>query len=272
MVERKENMGSAIALNSAVFNIARLVGPSIAGFVVAYAGEGICFVSNAVSYMAIIGCLLAMRLPPHHNRRKDIHPAQDLKEGISYSLTNVHIRSILLLVATIALTGLSYLNLMPVIARDVLGGDSQTFGFLMGSVGLGAIAGALFVGSQKSFIGMWKILAVAAGIFGAGIVLSSFSRNFYLTAVLMAATGFGQMVQFACANTLIQNIVDDDKRGRVMSIYNVAILGLLPFGNLLMGWITDQIGAPLTLRIGGGIALLAALVFARGLGKFEKLE
>jgi len=271
MVERRENLGSAIALNSAVFNIARLIGPSIAGFVIAYAGEGVCFLTNAVAYLAIIGCLLAMRVPPPDNLKKQTHPAHDLKEGIRYVFAHQAIRSILILVAAVALTGLSYLNLMPVVARDILAGDSRTFGFLMGAVGVGAIAGAVFIGSRKSVMGLWKVLPAATLIFGASIAVSSFSRNFYLTAALMAATGFGQMIQFACANTLIQNLVDDDKRGRVMSIYNVAILGLLPFGNLLTGWLADRIGAPTTLLIGGGVAVAAALVFAARLGHFREM-
>ncbi|TET22691.1 MAG: MFS transporter [Candidatus Stahlbacteria bacterium] len=271
MVEQRENVGNAIALNSAIFNIARLIGPSLAGLVVAFAGEGICFLTNSAAYLVIICCLLLMRLAPMENRRKDSHPVQDLKEGVRYAYGTGSIRSILVLISVIALMGLPYLNLMPVVAKDVLAGDSRTFGYLMGAVGVGAVIGALIIGTRKSFVGLWKMLPAASVIFGAAIAASSFSRNVYLSIGLMALAGFGQMVQFASANTLVQNIVDEDKRGRVMSLYTMSLLGVLPFGNLLMGWLADRIGAPLTLLAGGSVVVVAALIFATRLGHFREI-
>lgn len=265
MVEEKSNVGSAIALNSAIFNIARLIGPSIAGFVIALAGEGVCFVSNAGTYLVLIVCLTAMQIRPRNNERKPAPILKDLGEGLRYTFSHRSITAILVLVSVVSITGLSYLNLMSVVAKDVLAGDSRTFGFLLGGVGGGALAGAFYVGSRRSVQGLWKILPIATVIFGSSIALSSFSRNFYLTLALMVVTGFGQMVQFACANTLIQNIVEEDKRGRVLSIYNVAVMGILPFGNLFMGWFTSMVGAPVALRAAGVASVIAALVFLRGL-------
>lgn len=272
MVERKENLGSAIALNAAMFNIARLVGPSIAGILLALTGEGVCFLANAVTYLAIIGCLLAMQLEPRVNNKKPAPVLRDLKEGIGYAYSWGPIRSILLLISFIAIVGLPYLTLMPVMAKDVLGGSSSTYGFLMGAVGIGAVAGALFLGTRKSFVGLWKVIPVATGIFGTSIVIFSFSRNMYLSLAMMAFAGFGQMVQFASCNTVLQNIVDDDKRGRVMSLYTMSLLGLLPFGQLLMATgLAENIGAPLTLLIGGCGVILSAVVFSTQLGHFRKI-
>ena len=160
------------------------------------------------------------------------------------------------MISVIALMGLPYLNLMPVVAKDVLAGDSRTFGYLMGAVGVGAVIGALIIGMRKSFVGLWKVIPIASAIFGAAIAASSFSRNVYLSIGLMALAGFGQMVQFASANTLVQTM---------------SLLGVLPFGNLLMGWLADRIGAPLTLLAGGSVVVVAALIFATRLGHFREI-
>jgi MFS family permease len=305
MVEHRENFGSAIALNSALFNLTRLVGPALAGLVVAFsagwlkpivgadsqilefAGEGTCFLVNAVTYLAIIFCLLAMKLkppspppspPPGPPRlpQERSHPLRDLKEGITYSFGSPPIRSILILLAVLSLFGLPYLGLMPVLASEVLGPNTpfianheQIFGYLLSGVGTGAIIGAVFIGSRRNAQGLWKIIPIASVIFGAAIAASSFSRNFYLTVGLMVLTGMGQMVQFASANTLVQNIIPDEKRGRVMSLYTIFTLGTVPFGRLIMGAVAESIGTPMTLLIGGGISVLAALVFATRIGTLK---
>lgn len=287
MVEHKENLGSAIALNSALFNLARLIGPGLAGLVVGFAagwlkplvgadstmlefaGEGTCFTINAVTYLAIIFCLLAMRLKPRERPKERSHPLTDLKQGLKFSFGSPPIRSIFLLLTILSLFGLPYLALMPVVAAEVLGPNTpfianheQIFGFLLSGVGIGAIMGATFIGSRRNPQGLWKIIPLASVMFGAAIALSSFSRNFYVTVGLMVLTGMGQMIQFASANTLIQNIIPDEKRGRVMSLYTIAIVGMVPFGRLIMGAVAENIGTPATLLIGGGIAVLAAIVFA----------
>ncbi|MBD3287148.1 MFS transporter [candidate division WOR-3 bacterium] len=296
MVERRENLGSAIALNSAMFNLARLVGPALAGLVLGFAsdwirplvppgsalvefsGEGICFIINAVTYLAIIFCLLAMRLPPHKPPALKSHPLKDLKQGIKYAFSSPPIRSILLLLASLAFFGLFYLALLPVVASEELGtveqlmqqsfgvvkSFEQAFGWLLSGVGIGAIMGAVFIGTRKKVQNLWRIIPVASIIFGGSIAASSFSHNFWITLVLMTLAGFGQMIQFASSNTLLQNIVPDEKRGRVMSLYTIAIVGIVPFGRLVMGTLAEYIGTPLTLRLGGGIAVISALVFGLG--------
>lgn len=296
MVERKENLGSAIALNSAIFNIARLIGPAMAGLVVAFsagwlkpiagagsrilefAGEGTCFLVNAVTYLAIIFCLLAMRLKPWSPPQERSHPLKDLKEGVIYSFGFPPIRSILILLTVLSLFGLPYLALMPVVASEVLGpatpfiaNHEQIFGYLLSGVGIGAIIGALFIGSRRDAQGLWRIIPLASVMFGAAIAVSSFSRNFYVTVGLMVLAGMGQMVQFAAANTLIQNIIPDEKRGRVMSLYTIAVMGTVPFGRLIMGSVAENIGTPLTLLIGGGVSVLAAIVFATQIGRFREI-
>lgn len=296
MVEQKENIGSAIALNSALFNLARLIGPGLAGLVVAFAagwlkplvgpdsmmlafaGEGTCFTVNAATYLAIIFCLMAMRLRPHEGLRERSHPLQDLKQGLKYSFGSPPIRSILLLLTILSLAGLPYLALMPVVAAEVLGPSTpfianheQIFGFLLSGVGIGAIIGAAFIGSRKNAQGLWKIIPLASIVFGAAIALASFSRNFYVTVGLMALTGMGQMIQFASANTLLQNIIPDEKRGRVMSLYTIAIVGMVPFGRLIMGAVAENIGTPLTLLIGGGTCVLAAIVFATQTSRLREM-
>jgi MFS family permease len=296
MVERRENLGSAIALNSAVFNIARLVGPGLAGLVVAFsagwlkpivgpdsailkfAGEGTCFTINAVTYLAIIFCLLAMRLKPWSPPEERTHPLKDLKQGLTYSFGSPPIRSILILLTVLSLFGLPYLALMPVVASEVLGpatpfisNHEQIFGYLLSGVGIGAIIGAVFIGSRRNAQGLWKIIPLASIMFGAAIALSSFSRNFFVTVGLMVLAGMGQMVQFASANTLIQNIIPDEKRGRVMSLYTIAVMGTVPFGRLIMGSVAENIGTPLTLLIGGGVSVLAAIVFATQVGRFREI-
>ncbi|MBN2379453.1 MFS transporter [candidate division WOR-3 bacterium] len=300
MVEHKENLGSAIALNSAMFNLARLVGPALAGVVLGFAsdwvrpfvapgspllefsGEGICFIINAVTYLAIIFCLLAMRLPPHSPHTHKSHPLQDLNQGFKYAFSSPPIRSILLLLAALAFFGLFYLALLPVVASEELGtveklvqqtsglvkSFEQAFGWLLSGVGIGAIMGALFIGTRKNVHNLWKIIPFASIIFGASIVGLSFSTSFWITLLLVSLTGFGQMIQFASSNTLLQNIIPDEKRGRVMSLYTIATIGIVPFGRLVMGMVAEYIGTPLTLRLGGGIAVIAALVFARGMDRF----
>jgi MFS family permease len=303
MVEHRENFGSAIALNSALFNLTRLVGPSLTGLVVAFstgwlkpivgadsqilefAGEGTCFLVNAVTYLAIIFCLLAMKLkpqspppgPPRPPQERS-HPLRDLKEGITYSFGSPPIRSILILLAVLSLFGLPYLGLMPVLASEVLGPNTpfianheQIFGYLLSGVGTGAIIGATFIGFRRKAQGLWKIIPMAAIIFGLAIALSSFSRSFYVTLGLMILTGMGQMVQFASANTLVQNIIPDEKRGRVMSLYTIFTLGTVPFGRLIMGSVAESIGTPLTLLIGGGISVLAAIIFATQVSRLREM-
>jgi len=271
MVGKKEDFGNAIALNSSVVNVARLLGPSIAGVIVATAGEGLCFLINGITYFPVIGCLLAMKITPLKKVAKHPRVLHQLKEGFSYAFRFVPIRSVLLLLSLTSIMGLSHSVLMPVFAKDILHGDARTFGFLVGASGIGAITGALYLAYRKSVIGLVEIIATAAAIMGFGLLAFSLSRVFALSLLLMTAVGFGMMVQMTASNTILQTIVDDDKRGRVMSLFAMSLRGMVPFGSLLLGSMASLIGASITLFIAGGCCVLAAIVFARQLPTLRKI-
>jgi MFS family permease len=271
MIEDKEDLSNGIALNSSMFNGARLIGPSIAGIVIAWVGEGACFLADGISYCAVIVALLAMRIKPRDIAARNRKWMHGLKEGFDYVFGFMPIRAILFMIALVSLVGFPYLILMPIFAKDILHGGPNTMGFLMGATGLGALSGALFLASRKTVIGLGRILAVSTTIFGVGIILFSLSRNLWLSLILLLVTGFGMMVQMACANTLIQTMVDDDKRGRVMSFYSMAFVGVAPFGSLLSGTLASRIGAPATNIIGGALCIVGAAFFARNLPALRKL-
>jgi MFS family permease len=271
MIEKREDLSNAIALNSSLFNAARLVGPSVAGVVIAVAGEGVCFLLNGLSFLAVLAALLAMRIRPQKIEPKTANPLRGLREGVAYAFGFAPIRSILLLVALASVAGVPYVALMPVFARDVLHGGSHTQGFLMSAVGLGALTGALFLASRKNVRGLGKIIAASAALFGAGLIIFSFSRTLWLSLLAMSLTGFGMMVQMASSNTVLQTLADDDKRGRVISLYATAFIGMAPLGALLAGFVARHIGAPHTLMIGGLFCILGALLFARHLPSWRQM-
>jgi len=271
MVEDREDLGNAIALNSSMFNGARLVGPSVAGVLIASVGEGMCFLLDGISYLAVIGSLLAMRITRREIPPKKSSVLRGLVEGLSFTFGFAPIRSILLLVGLTGLMGMPYIVLMPVFARDVLGGGAHTFGFLMTAIGVGALAGALYLASRKSVRGLGRMIPLMAGTFGLGLILFSWSRLLWLSLPLLSVIGFGIMVQAAASNTILQTIVDDDKRGRVMSFYTTAFLGMMPFGSLLAGEMASRIGAPETIMIDGIAVLLGAALFARRLRHLREM-
>jgi len=272
MVEERENLGNAIALNSMMFNMARLIGPSIAGVLIVIAGEGVCFLINAISYIAVIASLLAMKIPARDNEKReaDYNIFKDLREGFSYAFGFVPIKAILFLLGVISLMGMSYAVLMPVFARDILHGGPHTLGFLMGAVGVGSLAGTIYLASKKNIITLGRMLPVAAGIFGLSIVIFSFSHNLVFSLALLFFSGFGIMVQMAASNTILQTIVDDDKRGRIMSFYTMAFMGMAPFGSLFSGMLANRIGVSNTLVISGLCCILAAVIFAFNLPSLRK--
>lgn len=261
MLDRKEDLGNAIALNSFMFNSARLVGPSIAGLVISLTGEGICFLMNAVSFLAVIIALLSMKIPERTAvpPRLDILPG--LKEGVRYAFDFAPIRYILLLVALVSLTGMPYLILMPIFARDTLGGGPQTLGFLMGASGLGALLGALYLASRENIIGTNRRVTGASFFFGLSLIAFSFSRSTPLSLILMFATGLFMISVLASANTALQTLAEEDKRGRVVAFYVLSLAGTMPLGSLLGGMVAHRIGAPLTLALGGTACILAAFFF-----------
>jgi len=261
MIENKEDLGNAIALNSSMFNGARLIGPAIAGILIGTIGEGGCFILNAVSFVAVIIALLAMKLKP----MKPVahHPSilHGLKEGFRYVTTFKPITYILSLIAIMSLIGIPFTTLMPVFARDILHGGPHTLGFLMGAHGIGALLGAATLASRKNVRGLTRWIAGAAFTFAAGLTLFAFSTNQWLSLSLLIVVGYGMMVQIASCNTIIQTVADDDKRGRVMSFYTVAFTGMSPFGSLLIGALASRIGAPWSLAISGILCVGAAVFF-----------
>ena len=270
MVEKKEDLGNAIALNSSMVNGARLFGPSIAGMLIAFTGEGVCFLLNGISYLFVIASLLMMKITPRKNAPRNKHVMKELKEGFKYTFGFAPIRYLILLLALVSLVGMPYTVLMPVFAKEILHGGSHTFGFLMGVSGMGALTGAFFLASRKNVLGLDKIIPLAAATFGAGLIAFSFSRYFALSMGLMVFVGLGMMLQMASTNTILQTIVDDDKRGRVMSFYTMAFMGTAPFGSFIAGSLASKIGAPNTLVVGGIACLLGTLVFVRYLPTLRK--
>ena len=266
MIENKGDLGNAIALNSSMVNLARLVGPSIAGVVIATAGEGWCFLIDGVSYVAVIVALLRMRIA-----RRAAAPIsrgsafQQFTEGFAYAFGFRPIRSIIVLLAIVSLVGVPYSVLMPVFATSSFHGGPHTLGILMTASGCGALLGALWLANRRSVIGLGRVIAVSSGLFGVGLITFSFTRVLWLAIPCLIVAGFGFMVQMASSNTVIQTIVEDGKRGRVMSFYMMAFLGTAPFGSLIAGWLSSRIGAAHTLQAGGACCMAAALWFASAL-------
>ncbi len=261
-IEKKDDLGNAIALNSSMVNSARLLGPSLAGVLIAAVGEGWCFLVNAISYLAVIASLLAMKIQPKESVPKTSHFWQELKEGFAYVSNFPAMWSILLLLALISLMGMPFQVLMPVFARDVLHGGPRTLGFLMGCSGGGALMSAIFLAARPSVSGLDRVIVVAGSAFGLGLVAFSLSRVLWLSLPLMLVTGFAMTAQMASSNTVLQTIVEDDKRGRLMSFYTMAYRGMTPLGSLLAGGVASRIGAPQTLLFGGLCCIAGATLFA----------
>jgi MFS family permease len=270
MVDKKGDLGNAIALNSFMFNGARLVGPSVAGLLIAFTGEGGCFLINGISYVFVIACLLFMNVDKSNAKINDSRVVQEFKEGFKYTFGFEPIKYIILLLALVSLMGMQYTVLMPVFAKEILHGGARTFGFLMGASGLGALAGAIYLASRKNAAGLEKIIPVASGIFGLALIVFSFSKLYWLSLVLMVVVGNGMMLQMASSNTILQTIVDDDKRGRVMSFYTMAIMGTAPFGSILAGSLAKTIGTAHTILISGVSCILGAIIYAKKLPQLRK--
>ena len=270
MVTDRADLPNAIALNSSLVNVARLLGPSIGGVIIAGVGEGWCFAIDAVSYIAVIVSLMMMTVAPAVRKAtKDADILGQLKEGFNYVVGFPPISKILLLLAFVSLVGMPYTVLMPIFANEILHGGPYTLGLLMASSGTGALCGAIFLASRKTVLGLGRFIPRMAGLFGVGLMAFSFSRFIWLSMILMFVTGLGFMVQMAVSNTLIQTLVDEDKRGRVMSFYTMAFMGTAPFGSLLAGGLADRIGAPYTLLIGGAGCVAGAIWFARALPRLR---
>jgi MFS family permease len=262
MIERPEDLSNAIALNSSIVNASRMLGPALAGLlIVTFGSEGACFLLNAVSYGPVILALLAMRLGPHRPAARHASLGRGLAEGFAYAFGFPPIRDILGLLALTSLLGMSYGTIMPIFAADILHGRADTYGFLMGVTGLGAFFGAIYLASLPSVRGLGRIIGFGTGLFGASLVAVSFVRSVELALSLMLFAGLGMMLQIAATNTMLQTLVDDDKRGRVMAIYMMAFLGMTPFGSMIAGSIAHAIGTPGAILIAGASCLIGAAVF-----------
>jgi len=271
MIENREDLANAIALNSSMVNAARLIGPSIAGILIASVGEGMCFLLNAVSYIPVIISLLLMKVSKKEVRSQTRDIFLELKEGVSYAFNFSPIKHILLLLALVSLMGVPYQVLMPVFAKDIFHGGARILGFLVAMSGIGALIGAIYLAARKSVLGLGRIIAYAAALFGFGIIAFSLSRLLWLSMFLLLLCGFGMMVQMASSNIVLQTIVDEDKRGRVMSFYTMSFMGMSPFGCLLAGSLASNIGATNTLLFGGAACIIGAALFAFKLPSIRKI-
>ena len=260
-VGNKEHLGSAIALNSSMFNLARLLGPALGGFVVARFGAGFCYLFDGLSYIPVLAALLAMRLPALPAPPPRRHPWVELSEGVRYVLGSVPLRALLFNITFVSFCGFSYATLMPVFAADVYHGTAQTLGLLMSGSAVGAVAAALYLGGRGSVKGLGRVITCGGVAMGTGLILFSFIHWLPLALAVLVMVGTGGVLLMASSNTLLQTFVEDDKRGRVMSLYLMGFAGAAPIGSLLMGALAHHIGAPYTVALSGLLCLAAALSF-----------
>ena len=265
MVEKREDLGNAIAINASMVNAARLIGPAIAGALVASVGEGYCFLIDGISYLGVIVGLLMMdvsRAQPQNARRKVLH---EWTEGWRYVTGSLPIRSILVNLGLVSLFAMPYSVLLPIFAKEVLHGDANTLGWLGAASGTGALVGTVALAMRTSVVGLLGVISVATALCGIALIGFGLSANLWLSMLLLAVLGFGMMQQMAPGNTVLQTLVDDEKRGRVMGFYSMAFQGMAPFGSLFGGWLAAHIGAPKTVMVSGAGCLLASLWFTRNL-------
>jgi MFS family permease len=271
MVDRREDLSNAIALNSSLVNAARLLGPSIGGVLIAVFGEAWCFLLDGVSYIGVIVALLTMRITARSDRRRHDPVLQSLRQGFKYSFGFAPIRAVLMLLALVSLAGVPYMVLMPIFAREILHGGPTTLGLLMGAAGVGALAGAIYLASRRTVLGLGAIIGFAAVTFGCGLIIFSFSRWLALSLALMPITGASMIIQMAGSNTILQTLVDDDLRGRVMAFFTMCFMGMVPIGSLLSGAMATHIGAPRTVMCGGIVCIVGGLLFLRARPHLRKL-
>ena len=268
LIDNPKNIGNAIALNSAIFNGARLVGPAIAGMVIAAAGEGICFLINALSFVAVIVALLAIKIEHKRPKGKREPFLESFVSGLAYTYNTLPIRRLITLLAMLSIAGFPFIVLLPAYAKEVLGGGAKTLGFLMSSLGVGALAGALFMASVKGAKNLYGFIPSNTVILGIAITLASFAQSSSLAMPALVIGGFSMIMSLSSVNTLLQTITQEDKRGRVMSFYAMALMGTLPIGNLLAGSFADMTSVPIALFIGGVATVISGLWY----GKVSKNE
>lgn len=264
-IERREHLGNAIALNSSSFNLARLIGPGIAGFVIVLTGAGGCFLIDGLSYLAVLVCLLAMRMDSAPTLRVPKHPLVELREGFRYTLGLKPVRALMIMVALISFAGFSYTILTPIFARDIFRGDAKTLGYLMSSIGIGAVIGATYLGSRTTVRGLGNVIAAGGCLMGTGLAVFGFSRWLPLSLLALSVVGLGGVLVMASSNTLLQTMTEEEKRGRVMSIFAMAFTGTMPLGNLVVGAATKRFGPRPVVVACGAFSALVALNFYRQL-------
>jgi MFS family permease len=264
MVEGREDLANAIALNSSMVNGARLVGPALAGFVLAQTSVAVCFLANGISYIAVIAALLAMQVKPHE-RPKHAPPLQGLREGIVYAFGFRPIRALLLLLALVSLMGLSYTVLLPIFADSIIGGGATTLGLLSAASGVGALVAAVYLAMRRTIVGLGRWIAAAPAVFGVALIGFSLAGGLALALPMLFLCGAAMMIQMASSNTILQTIVEEDKRGRVMSFYTMAFMGMAPLGSLLAGGLGDGIGVQNMVRVAGVSCIVGSLLFTLAL-------
>jgi MFS family permease len=271
MIEDRADLPNAIALNSSMVNVSRILGPSIGGVLIAAVGEGWCFLLDGVSYLAVIASLLAMRVPARTGARGESRIIDELRAGLRYVTGFEPIGTALLLLAIVSTMGMPYTVLMPAVAAKILHGGPHTLGLLMAAAGVGALFGAIYLASRPSVLGLGRVIAGATALFGGGLVAFGCARTLWLSLLILPLIGAGFMVSLAATNTLIQTITEEHLRGRVMAFYTMAFLGTAPLGSLLAGVLADRLGEPLTIIAGGVACLLGSVWFTSRLGRLREL-
>ena len=271
IIEQPEDLGNAIALNSSLISSARLIGPAVAGFLVASVGAGVCFLLDGISYIAVIAAFLVMKVPPTKIVPSNTSTMQKLKEGFDYAYNNSAIRPMLLLLSLLGFVGLPYVTLIPIFAADILKGGSETLGLLMGASALGALIASVYLSSRSHIYGLEKAIAIAPMLLGTGFIMFSLSNVLLFSLPVMVLIGFSVILQLASTNTVLQTIVDDDKMGRLMSLVSMAFMGVVPFGNLFSGWLASQIGVVNTFVFNGLVCLGGSIIFSLQLKTIQRV-
>jgi len=271
LVERREDLGNAIALNSTMFNIARLIGPPIAGVTIRFMGEGACFAINSVSFLCVIFALMKMNIAPRELPSRKYHPFRDLREGAIYAWSLHPIKLLLGLIALASLASGSYSVLLPVYAKDLYHGDSGTLGFLFGAVGMGALVSATMLARRASVVGLGNWIVMASTVFGVSLIAFGLTTSEWLGIPILAFLGFGAMLHMGSTNTLLQTFIDDRMRGRVMSFYVMSFIGTMPMGSLISGYTSSHFGPRWTLSIAGAITLAGSYWFYKSLPEFRRI-
>ena len=270
LVEKKEHLANVIALNVSMFHMARLVGPAVAGFVIAGAGAGFCFLFDGLSYLAVIGAFVAMRLQQQPVEKSGASVWTDFRDGLNYAMGFGPIRRLIYLIGCMALFGMSFTVLTPVYARDYFGGDARTLGLLMASSAAGSVMAAVYLSSREGLRGLGRVIYSGAGLMGLAIIGFAFSRTLALSIGCLVLAGCGTILVVASSNTLLQNLVDEGKRGRVMSLYIMAFLGGMPLGSLLTGSLAHQCGTTVATCVNGVACLILGYLFYRQLPVFRE--